>query len=84
MNITQLKKDFDNGVLISRATLGELIDYAMGVQVAADEHECGATQGVEIHQWRRRDVDMWHDTTKEDAYSRVDDYYEARTVYLAR
>jgi hypothetical protein len=29
MNIAQVKKDFDSGVLISRATLGQLIDYAM-------------------------------------------------------
>lgn len=35
MNIAQVKKDFDNGVLISRATLGALIDYAMGLQVVS-------------------------------------------------
>jgi hypothetical protein len=29
MNIEQIKRDYDNGVLISRATLGQLIEFAL-------------------------------------------------------
>lgn len=49
MNIAQLKKDFDNGVLISRATLGKLIDYAqLGAQVMSrDSYISGGSIFVE-------------------------------------
>lgn len=36
-----------------------------------------------VYQWRRIGYDAWHDATKEEAYSRVDEYYEARTLFLA-
>lgn len=40
-----------------------------------------------IYQWRQKPVGSyqpaWYDATKEEAYARVDDYYEARTVYAS-
>lgn len=40
-----------------------------------------------VYQWRRRSKagtqDPWHDAPKEAAYERVDEYYEARTLYTA-
>lgn len=44
--------------------------------------ELRAQEPVEIHQWRRTNGDgRWRDATKEEAYSRVDSEYEARTLY---
>lgn len=37
MDIKQVKSDFENGVLISRATLGALIDYALAASRADRE-----------------------------------------------
>lgn len=37
--------------------------------------------GEAVYQWRNRVTSTWHDTTKEEAYSRVDERYEARTLY---
>ncbi len=35
-----------------------------------------------VHQWRKKLTDEpWHDATKEEAYSWIDEYYEGRTLY---
>ena len=34
-----------------------------------------------IYQWTKIGSDIWHDSPKEIAYERVDEYYDARTVY---
>ena len=47
-------------------------------------HEPVVQQGepVAVHQWRKRQKDApWHDAPHEFAYARVDDFYEARTLY---
>ena len=36
-----------------------------------------------IHQWRDPRHGGWHDASEEVAYDRVDDHYEARTVFLS-
>lgn len=36
-----------------------------------------------IHQWRKRTNDHWFDASQVEAYSRVDQYYEARTLFTA-
>lgn len=43
------------------------------------------TQAAPVYQWRskRNSEEPWHDSTYEEAYSRVDDHYEGRTLYTA-
>lgn len=54
---------------------------------AAPEEAHAQQEAAPIHQWRQKPVGSyqpaWYDATKEEAYARVDDHYEARTVYLA-
>jgi hypothetical protein len=42
-------------------------------------------KGRAVHQWRQRAVGSyepaWYDATKDDAYARVDEHYEVRTLY---
>lgn len=42
MNVKQIRKDFDNGVIISKATYDKLIDYALKQSAAPVSaiHEC--------------------------------------------
>ena len=56
----------------------------MHTELAALRAQIAEAQPVgEIHQWRRKNGDgRWRDATKEFAYSRVDDQFEARTLYL--
>jgi hypothetical protein len=37
----------------------------------------------QVHQWRSLPNGRWHDASKEEAYSRIDEYYEGRTLYTS-
>ena len=39
MNVAQVKNDFDNGVLLSRVTIGKLIEYALAKTVLEDNEQ---------------------------------------------
>lgn len=61
--------------------LGEAI---AAIKSAAPVAPSGAQ---EVHQWRQRTigsfVPAWYDAPKSEAYQRVDEHYEARTLYTA-
>lgn len=56
-----------------------LLAYVKSLEAALAQQDA-----QEIHQWRRRVPDApWHDAAREFAYARIDDDYEARTLYTS-